>query len=135
MAWRGVAWRPSHTRASLPAYRLVQDGGGGLWKFFPETEEVTKVVSGHAGKVVGLDTSPVDHFVATAGDDGTVRCWDYVDRTILFTARHTQPATVLRWVPRALDGSGRCVVVGFADGVARVLLRAKSEWKRCVFCS
>jgi hypothetical protein len=76
--------------------RLVQDGSGGLWKFFPETEEVTKVVTGHAGKVVGLDTSPVDHFVATAGDDGSVRCWDYVDRTIL---------CVKRWVCAVVVGS------------------------------
>ena len=49
-----------------------------------------------------------------------------------FTARHNQPATVLRWIPKSLDPSGRTVVVGFADGVARVLLRAKAEWKRCV---
>jgi WD40 repeat protein len=110
----------------------VQDSSGGLWKLNTDSDDGSKMLTGHAGKVSGLDVSPVDHFAATAGADGTVRCWDYVGRSILFTARHKQPASVLRWVPSSIDASGRVVVVGFVDGIVRLLFRAKSEWKRCV---
>ena len=112
--------------------RLVQDASGGLWKLDTDSGDVEKIVAGHAGPVFGLDVSPVDHFAASAGQDGTVRCWDYVDKSMLFTARHQQAATALRWMPTSLDSTGRCIAVGFSDGVVRVFWRAKTEWKRYV---
>ena len=72
----------------------------------------------------------MDHFAATAGSDGTVRCWDYVARKQLFAASHDSPATSLCWVPASLDPQCRTVVVGFADGIVRVLYRASTRWLR-----
>ena len=84
----------------------------------------------HAGAVCALAVSPIDHFAATAGADGTVRCWDYVARRQLFMTTHQQSATSLCWVPASLDPQCRTIVVGFADGVIRVLYRASTQWLR-----
>lgn len=81
----------------------------------------------HAGAVPGLDTSPLAHFAVTSGVDGTVRVWDYVGRKLLATRDFASAATALRWLPLSLDADGHSFLVGFADGVVRMLKLAISE--------
>ncbi len=95
-----------------------------------ETGACQVVRSGHAGRINGVAASPRDHFAATAGADCTVRCWDYVDRKQLYSAKFETPATCVTWAPLSVDAAGRSIAVGYADGVMRVLLRAAGEWKR-----
>ena len=100
---------------------------------------MTKVLQFHGGNILGLDTSPLDHFAATTGDDGTVRCWDYVDKKLLFSSaferedaegvRSTCAGTCVLWAPKTVDQNARTVLVGFANGVMRVLLRGATGWK------
>ena len=78
---------------------------------------LVRLASFHSGQVVGLDVSPTDHFAASAGADGTVRCWDYVDKKPLYSRTFAQPCTLLSWAPVAIDPQARTVLVGFADGV------------------
>ena len=113
----------------------------------------------HAGAISGLDVSPVDHFAATIGEDGTVRCWDYVDKIQIISREFKElpvetnitktneatlayheheeeekqalpvPGTVLIWTPLNVSPNGKSVSTGFANGVIRILVRGKSEWK------
>jgi WD40 repeat protein len=77
-----------------------------------------------------MDTSPVDHFAASTGNDGTVRCLDYVDRKTTFTERFSAPGNCLAFAPTKVDPDGRTIAVGFNDGVVRVLLRQATRWAR-----
>ena len=60
-----------------PTMWFAQDSNGGIWKldlsfshtsFAPE-----KLMSYHAGEIMGCDTSPVSHLVATTGVDRKYR--------------------------------------------------------------
>ncbi len=70
----------------------------------------------HAGGITGVDCSPKDHFCATGGVDGTVRCWDYIAKQTLFSEKWEQGVTKLAWAPPGVDPSGRTVYAGFEDG-------------------
>ena len=83
----------------------------------------------HAGAINGLAASPLDHFSATAGEDGSVRCWDYVDRMCLFDSHFPSSASAIAWAPTTVDPEARTIAVGFATGVVRVLYRAQRQWK------
>lgn len=111
---------------------LLQDLHGVLWSYDIGTRQAKKLLSVPGGAIQGMDVSPVDHFAATAGLDGTVRCWDYTARKQLFDMRFDYPATKLRWAPRVVDSKGRTVAVGFQDGVVRILYRLPNAggWKR-----
>ena len=68
-----------------------------------------------------MDTSPSEHIVITCGSDGSVRCWDYHLGVLLFSEQYPVPARALKWVPLTVDPTARTVVVGFQDGIIRVL--------------
>jgi WD40 repeat protein len=77
-----------------------------------------------------MDTSPSEHIVITCGSDGSVRCWDYLLGLLLFSEQYAVPARALKWVPLSVDPTARTVVVGFQDGIIRVLKlveKAKGE--------
>ena len=77
--------------------------------------------------------SSIDHFAATAGCDGTVRCWDYIARQQLYLLAHNHAVTALCWAPVFLDSQCRTLMVGFDNGVVRVLYRAGTQWL-CIQC-
>ena len=77
--------------------------------------------------------SSIDHFAATAGCDGTVRCWDYIARRQLYLLAHNHAVTALCWAPVFLDSQCRTLMVGFDNGVVRVLYRAGTQWL-CIQC-
>lgn len=55
--------------------------------------------------------------------DGTVRVWDFLTKRPLEMAHFPRPARCLQWANDHVDPAGHTVVVGFADGVVRVLVR------------
>ena len=89
------------------------------------------IVKCHSGNIVGLITSPVSHHMVTAGEDGSVRVYNYTQDTTrsLFEVSFPEPATILTGFPRDVDPAGRVCVVGFEDGVVRVLLRCMDGFK------
>jgi WD40 repeat protein len=109
---------------------LIQDLNGGLWSYNIAERKAIQLLNVPGGALVGLDSSPLDHFAATAGVDGAVRCWDYVARRQLYSMRFNCPASCLRWAPTTTCPKGRTVAVGFSDGVVRVLYRLPEGWKR-----
>lgn len=109
-----------------------QDGEGGICVVNQPTTDikVERLMDFNAGGIVGLATCPWAHFAVTAGADGSVRLYDYREKNAqMYSKRFDQPASFMLMMPEHMDESQRVVVVGFQDGMVRVLLRGKSEWK------
>ena len=122
---------------------LVQDGGAGaIWRIDgksgqpPRKNQAELMYSCHAGAVNALAVSPLEHLAVTCGADGTVRCWDYASGKCLFSqpfaldSGERTAANCIVYAPRSVDPLGRTVVVGFADGVLRYLMRGDNKWRR-----
>ena len=108
---------------------LVQDDAGGLWRINTEGDfSSVKVADFHAGPIVGSDTSPVGPFLASAGSDGTVRLHNTQTRTTLYSHSFPQPCSCLHWAPPVVDPTCTTVIVGFQDGVVRVLQQLRDCW-------
>jgi WD40 repeat protein len=111
---------------------VLLGNGGNLWQVddtLADGRRAKSLLRFHSGRINAVSTSPVDHFATTAGDDGTVRCWDYVDRMCLFSSRFPTAATCIEWAPKTLDADCRTIAVGFASGVVRILYRTQHSFK------
>jgi len=99
----------------------------------PCKPEVKTLSEYHSGKITGMDVSPDAHLAATCGVDGVVRVWDYVNKKLMCSRRFDAAATSLSWVPPSLnhdnDKDAKHVLVGFADGISRVLVVAADDDK------
>ena len=121
---------------SEPDHWLVQDEKGGLIYVplagetnAPDVNNSKRLFDFHAGSINKLECCSTSDHVITAGDDGTVRLFDYVYKTETFGARFSSPACSLQIAPPNVDEFERTVVVGFGDGCVRVLLRCSNMWK------
>ena len=104
---------------------LVQDAEGSVYKVVLESGAVQTLFSFHSGGITSLDVSPFNHCCATAGADGSVRLWDYVDKKPLCVHRSPAGATALTWASRSVDSEGRTIATAYSDGVVRILSRCK----------
>lgn len=75
----------------------------------------------HAGRIVGLDCSPVCNWIATCGVDGKVYVTNAESRKVIVSREFRNPATCLAWLGTALDPRGLSFAVGFGDGSMRIL--------------
>ena len=118
------------------SFSLVHDANGLLWHLGTETGAAKKVVDYHAGGIVGCVPSPVSHHVVTAGEDGSVRLYDYTQKKQLYSRRFgvNTACTCVAPVPLALDASGRSTLVGFADGIVRVVRRCRDGFRLAASC-
>ncbi|KAH9503834.1 Cilia- and flagella-associated protein 44 [Bulinus truncatus] len=108
-----------------PTIWYAQDANGGIWKLdlsFSHTSQTPeKLFTYHAGPISSCVTSPVTHLAVSTGLDSTVRVYDYIQMKQLAEAKFTSGGTAISWVPLSVDPKGGSVVVGFGDGVVRVL--------------
>ena len=81
----------------------------------------------HAGPVQGMDSSPLELLVATAGADGTVRCWDVASKRLLASKTFGSSCSSLRWLPSTADSTGKHILVGFVDGMVRLLMLGEDD--------
>ncbi|CAM9292208.1 unnamed protein product, partial [Discosporangium mesarthrocarpum] len=108
---------------------LVIDGRGGLlraplmWGASSVAAPSQRLMSFHMGAIMGVDTSFLEQLAATAGEDGSVRIWDFLTKRELERASFPRPATCIEWAHGGVDPTGQTVAVGFLDGVVRVLVR------------
>ncbi|XP_033757971.1 cilia- and flagella-associated protein 44-like isoform X3 [Pecten maximus] len=102
----------------------AQDANGGIWKLdlsFSHTSLAPeKMFTYHAGAILGCDTSPVSHIVATTGQDHTVRVFDYLQQKQLCEMKFASGGSALLWAPQVVDPKGATILAGFMDGVVRV---------------
>ena len=109
----------------------AQDGSGGIWKldlsFSHTSQSPAKLFSYHAGKISSLALSPISHIAATTGQDGTVRLFDYISKEPLCYQRYKTAGCSILWLPKFVDETCSSILVGFADGVLRLLSMKKNE--------
>lgn len=74
----------------------------------------------HFGSINAFDNCPVDHLIATAGTDGTIRCIDYVNHTILTSIQFSMQITSLKWIDTSIEPTGKTIIAGFEDGTVRI---------------
>ncbi|XP_077985504.1 cilia- and flagella-associated protein 44-like isoform X2 [Glandiceps talaboti] len=103
----------------------AQDANGGIWKldlsFSHTTKAPEKLFSYHAGQITSLAVSPNTHLVASTAADNTVRMYDYMSKCPLSQMKFNAGGSALTWVPQIIDPKGSTILVGFEDGVVRVL--------------
>ena len=116
----------SIVRSMEPEVWFAQDKNGGVWKldlsFTHTSAQPQKLLSAHSGDVPALAISPVAHMVATAGSDSSVRLYDFNTGVLLGLARFPSPASTIVWGTSETDEQNKLVIVGFSDGVIRLLL-------------
>lgn len=69
-----------------------------------------------------MAVSPITNNCITVGSDGYVRLWDYVNNRKFYERRFPAEATVIEWLPFTKRNQARVVVVGFSNGILRMLL-------------
>ncbi len=69
----------------------------------------------HAGGIAAMDLSPSGDIVVTAGEDGTLRFWNFVAKRLLLSLGFSSAIQCLHWSSQSI------LFVGFADGTLRVL--------------
>lgn len=103
----------------------AQDGNGGIWMadISPENhpEPSQMLFRSHAGEIVGVAACPFGNFIATFGADGRLHVYDYVADKLLFWHQFVAKGCCMLWLPLAVDPSGVVLVLGFTDGVVRVV--------------
>ncbi|KAI8930033.1 WD40-repeat-containing domain protein [Entophlyctis helioformis] len=100
---------------------LVQDQQGHLFRLDLNKRSSDKLLSFHAGSVVGIDTSPISHIMATLGSDGSLSIYDYTSKTTLNRSKFHAGGSCLSFLPEILDSVGKTIVAGFTDGVLRIV--------------
>ena len=108
---------------------LVQDQGGSLLKYSLQDRSTTKLLEFHSNSITAMATLPSSHHALTAGADGTVNLYDIRKRKVVIRSSFNTGATSMLVLGPKADPTGRTVIVGFEDGVVRVLLRCQDTWK------
>lgn len=103
----------------------AQDGSGGVWWCDLSTEVRPKparqLFRCHAGEIVAMETSPISHHVATLGKDGRLYVYDYINKEMVFHYQFLAAGSDFIWLPVVLDPSGAVMILGFTDGVVRIV--------------
>jgi len=107
---------------------LIQDSGRGCVASWNQNQEKI-ILCAHSGSITGYVSSRNSTHLVTCDDRGAVHCYDYQSCLFLYKTQFSAAATALADVPLSIDESGRSVVVGFNDGVIRVLVRNSNAWR------
>ncbi|XP_052014912.1 cilia- and flagella-associated protein 44 [Apodemus sylvaticus] len=104
---------------------LAQDANGAIWKldlsFSNITQDPECLFSFHSGPISALAVSPLTYLMATTAMDCSVRVYDFASKNPLVQMKFKQGGTSLIWAPRSVSVSASQIVVGFQDGVVRIL--------------
>ncbi|CAM4635885.1 unnamed protein product [Leuciscus chuanchicus] len=117
----------SMVKSSIPETSnwFAQDSKGSIWKldlsFSNITQDPKCLFSFHAGAIQGMDVSESSHLMATTALDSSVRVFDFLSKKELTISRFNQGGTTLTWASDTLNSAGGLLVVGFDDGVVRLL--------------
>ena len=103
----------------------AQDGLGGIWWCDLATEVRPRLPKQlfrcHAGEIIAMDTSSVSQHIATLGRDGRLYVYDYLEKKMIFHHQFIANGCDFIWLPVTLEPSGAVMILGFTDGVIRVI--------------
>ena len=101
---------------------LIVDSNNGIWKADLGNKKVSIIQKYHSGAVRSACFSPIAPLFVTGGDDGYVRLWSIVEKSLISEIKFSSPVSCILWVPVSTDPEGITIYVGFNDGCLRVLL-------------
>lgn len=103
----------------------AQDGLGGIWWCELSTETrpqpAKRLFRCHSGEIAAMETSSTSSHVATLGRDGQLNVYDYVNKELFFHHQFLAAGCDFVWLPSTLDPTGAVMILGFSDGVVRVI--------------
>ncbi|XP_039698932.1 cilia- and flagella-associated protein 44 isoform X3 [Pteropus medius] len=103
----------------------IRDANGAIWKldlsFSNITQDPECLFYFHSGAIEALVVSPITYLMATTSLDCSIRIYDFASKTPLSHVKFKQGGTALAWVPRLISYTGAQIIVGFEDGVVRIL--------------
>ncbi|XP_036602238.1 cilia- and flagella-associated protein 44 [Trichosurus vulpecula] len=103
----------------------AQDANGAIWKldlsFSNITQDPKCLYSFHTGPITAMVVSPFTYLMATTSHDCSVRIFDFAAKRYLTHMNFREGGTALIWAPRVVSYRGGLLIVGFEDGVIRLL--------------
>ncbi|XP_060626745.2 cilia- and flagella-associated protein 44 [Anolis sagrei] len=106
-------------------YWYAQDFNGAIWKldlsFSNVTHDPECLFTFHSGKIEAVCVSPVTYILATTALDRMVRVYDFLGKVQLAEMKFKQGGTAITWAPKVANPKGGIIVVGFQDGVVRII--------------
>ncbi|XP_055624931.1 cilia- and flagella-associated protein 44 isoform X2 [Toxorhynchites rutilus septentrionalis] len=103
----------------------AQDGYGGIWlcDITPayKPAPARQLLKCHSGPIGTVQASPSTHHVATLGSDGRLFLYDYLKRERIFDYQFCSRGRAMIWLSTALDPTGLILVLGFEDGIIRII--------------
>ncbi|XP_065532760.1 cilia- and flagella-associated protein 44 isoform X1 [Lathamus discolor] len=107
------------------AFWYAQDTNGAIWKldltFSNMTQNPECLFTFHSGKIEAMSVSPITYLLATTALDRSVRIYDFISDRQLGEMKFKQGGTALTWAPRVVNPKGSLIIVGFEDGVFRII--------------
>uniref|UniRef100_A0A671MI18 Uncharacterized protein n=1 Tax=Sinocyclocheilus anshuiensis TaxID=1608454 RepID=A0A671MI18_9TELE len=114
----------SMVKSAIPETSIwfARDSNGYIWNLALSFSNIVKCLfSFHAGAIQGMDVSESSHLMATTALDSSVRVFDFLSKKELTVSRFKQGGTTLTWASDMVNTAGGLLVVGFDDGVIRLL--------------
>ncbi|XP_061222638.1 cilia- and flagella-associated protein 44 isoform X1 [Neopsephotus bourkii] len=107
------------------AFWYAQDTNGAIWKldltFSNMTQDPECLFTFHSGRIEAMSVSPITYLLATTALDRSVRIYDFISNRQLSEMKFKQGGTALTWAPRVVNPKGSLIIVGFEDGIFRII--------------
>uniref|UniRef100_A0A672TLJ5 Cilia- and flagella-associated protein 44 n=1 Tax=Strigops habroptila TaxID=2489341 RepID=A0A672TLJ5_STRHB len=107
------------------AFWYAQDTNGAIWKldltFSNMTQDPECLFTFHSGRIEAMSVSPITYLLATTALDRSVRIYDFISDRQLSEMKFKQGGTALTWAPCVVNPKGSLIIVGFEDGVVRII--------------
>lgn len=110
---------------------LIQNACGSILKLLDNEDTPEVIWNFHGSHIKGIDTSPNQYYMASTGSDGSVRVWDFYHKNEIVSSKYTAinaknekyvtDGTYIKWLPISLCPYGNSFVIGFINGLIRVL--------------
>lgn len=110
---------------------IIQDNTGAFWRVVTEHVKDSDpveykhtcelLIEFNSGGLYSVDTAPNQHVSVVVGNDGVVRLYDYIRKSLLTSRGFSSASQIVRWNPQAIDSSLTSFTTGHNDGTLRVL--------------
>ncbi|XP_031340937.1 cilia- and flagella-associated protein 44-like [Photinus pyralis] len=109
----------------------AQDGNGGLWRIdlntYAEPKSPVQLFACHGGEIMDIAACPWGNYLASVGSDGRLQFYNYKERRLFFRWKFPAKGATLIWLPLEIQPSGDQLIMGFDDGIIRVVVARIDE--------
>lgn len=99
----------------------IQDARGKIFSMGKDSDIYNEVYTFHQGAVKDLVASPSHNFAVSIGENGMIKVWDYVKKSVSASQIFNGQGTCLEMIPATDSNKGRCLAAGFDTGMVRII--------------